>query len=83
MSLTTEQKYKPYDKWTEEEVQKIKENAASSLGIRYFMLNRPMVFSMIPMASPILKESGSSFTSISHLVLLTVSSPGYRQSQPT
>ena len=30
MSLTTEQRYKPYAEWTEEEIKKIKENAASS-----------------------------------------------------
>ncbi|MGT2924871.1 sucrose-6-phosphate hydrolase [Streptococcus caviae] len=52
MSLTTEQKYKPYDKWTEEEVQKIKENAASSpwhtvfhVEPAYGLLNDPNGFS--------------------------------------
>lgn len=30
MSLSTEQRYKPYSEWTEEEISKIKENAASS-----------------------------------------------------
>lgn len=29
MSLTTEQRYKPYAEWTEEEIKKIKENVAT------------------------------------------------------
>ena len=52
MSLTTEQKYKPYSEWTEDEIQKIKENAAKSpwhtnfhIEPPYGLLNDPNGFS--------------------------------------
>lgn len=52
MSLTTEQRYKPYAEWTEEEIKKIKENAASSpwhtnfhIEPPYGLLNDPNGFS--------------------------------------
>ena len=52
MALTTEQRYRPYSEWTEDEIQKIKENAAKSpwhtnfhIEPPYGLLNDPNGFS--------------------------------------
>lgn len=83
MSLTTEQRYKPYAEWTEEEIKKIKENAASSPWHTNFHIEPPYGLLNDPNGFSFSRGNGSSFTNISHLVQPMVSNPGYKQSLQT
>ena len=75
MSLTTEQRYRPYAEWTEEEIKKIKENAANSPWHTNFHIEPPYGLLNDP--------NGFSFINISHLVQPMVSNPGSKQSLQT